>query len=100
MVAILDSTLYVMAIAQGQTESSYKTAPLSTMTFSGGIAYNSAWTRLFNTRFEEFRNNIVPREATTSATKLPVLLDWAWDAPADDGPTASGHLDLADQPSQ
>ena len=54
------------------------------MTFSGGTAYNSSWTRLFNTRFEEFRNNIVPREPTTSATKLPVLLDWAWDAPNDD----------------
>ena len=79
VVAIVDNTLYVIAIAQGQTETSYRTAPLSTMDFgSTGWPFTSQWTPLINTQFERFRNNIVPREPTTAAAKLPVLVDWAW----------------------
>ena len=40
---------------------------------------------LFNTQFEAYRNNFVPRTAvTTVADRLPIMIDWAWEAAGDD----------------
>ncbi len=41
--------------------------------------------RLFQTDFESYRNNIVPRDPVASATdRLPVLIDWAWEGEGQD----------------
>ena len=73
VVAILDSTIYVIGINNGQTESSYWSAPLGNLDSWTGPTF------LFNTQFEEMRNNIVPRFPTTGATGLPVLIDNLFD---------------------
>jgi hypothetical protein len=78
VIAIVDNTIYVIAIAQDTTSSGYRTAPLGAPNFANN-AFDAPWTPLFNTQFEFFRNNIVPRDPVTAAQKLPVLIDWAWD---------------------
>ena len=79
VVAILDSTIYVMAVDNGQTNSVYWTSPVGSIPI--GLSPWASPKPLFNTPFEKHRNHIVPRGPLTTATNggLPVLIDWAWD---------------------
>ena len=84
VVAILDSDIYVIAINNQRTNSHYWTRTLASIPF--GLTPWAEPVPLFNTEFEAHRNNIVPRGPLTVATNggLPVLIDFAWDAPGDD----------------
>jgi hypothetical protein len=73
-VAILDSDIYVITVAQNRSSSGYLKAPLSTLSFPGPVTA-PPWTPLFEISSERVRNNIVPRFAATSSTGLPVLVD-------------------------
>ena len=76
VVAIVDDFIYVIAILQPKTESSYTSSSLL-----GDLNTWSSWTTLFEVgttgsgTIETWRNNVVPRGAVTGAQGLPVLLD-------------------------
>jgi hypothetical protein len=82
VVAILDNDIYVIAIDNPRSNSAYFKLALGSIPSLG-----SGWpgaTTLFDTEFEFYRNNIVPRDRVTSAEKLPVLIDWAWEFAGND----------------
>ena len=72
VVSIVDTDIYVVAISQPKSESSYSSATLAALSFG-------SWTRLFEVgsgdTLETWRNNVVPRGAVTTGQGLPVLLD-------------------------
>ncbi|MFZ0627162.1 MAG: S-layer homology domain-containing protein, partial [Acidimicrobiia bacterium] len=76
VVAIYNSDIYIMAIDNPQTNSAYWTRTIASIPSLGGGWGNPS--PLFDTEFEFYRNNIVPRDPTTSATGLPVLIDFAY----------------------
>ena len=86
VVSILDGNLYVFAIDNGQTNVAYWVRPTNNIPV--GLGQWAAPQPLFATQFEKHRNSIVPREPTTAATGLPVLVDWAWDDCSNCNPTS------------
>ncbi|MGH8914541.1 MAG: S-layer homology domain-containing protein [Acidimicrobiia bacterium] len=81
VVAILGSELFIMAIDNSRTGSWYWKRPLTSLPLTswGGVTG-----RVFKTDNEFFRNNIVPRDPTTTASRLPILIDWANEDPTQD----------------
>jgi hypothetical protein len=73
VVAIHGGFIYVIAIDQQQSFVKYYRASLTI-----GLPTNT-WqgpTTLFDTEFETYRNNIVPRDPIPAGQKLPVLVDY------------------------
>ncbi|MEX1124493.1 MAG: hypothetical protein WEE53_02395, partial [Acidimicrobiia bacterium] len=72
VVAIMDDQIYVIAINNPRTSSAYFRVPLASIPNLGG-----GWgttNELFNTEFERYRNNIVPRERVIASQRLPILI--------------------------